>query len=988
MPPIRALEPRHKIDGALAPATGGVCGRSAAVRDWIVETVKVFAPTVSDCRGVTVNHLRLIDGAHTISGAVSLKAGDFEELTGLDGLTLSGGTLASVPARAFEGLSRTGLTSLTITGTRLAALPKDALGGLRALTALDLSGNELAAGGLPDGVFETLTKLTSLDLSDNPGSATFRPSADAGTGRAMSTGETVTLGGDGTSAGPWGSNVQYEWVQTDAAGDAASVATLSASDVARPTMTAPAQAEEQSIRLVLTVKGRPFGTADFHSEPSTAEYTIRPLAVSAVAITSAPQASDTYRAGEAIEVSVTFSEPVEVDTSGGGLTIGLGMGTDTANRIADYVRQSGPARLVFSYTVASGDSDSDGVAVPADAIAFAGGNVTNRFGGAALLGHDAVAADAKHQVDGGLGALTGGVCGRTAQVRDALVAAAQANRPAAQAGRPAPSDCMKVDTTDLAGITTLTLTSKDIGGLKDGDFAGLSALTSLRLDDNALTALPAGVFDGLGALKVLNLTHNDLGPGGLPDGVFEPLGNLVELHLDNNPGSASFLPSADAGADRTVGAGAAVTLGGPGTAGGPWGGNLVYRWTEVDAGGNAAAAPAVDLADLNGERTLEFDAPSLAGETVLRFRLTVTGRGAARSGTRNRFAAEDTAAVTVGAAPAVTRLAIASLPQAGDTYRAGEAVEVAAIFSEAVTVTGAPRVTLKVGAGSRTAAYLRGSGTRTLLFAWTVAAADMDPDGVEIAANALVHGVGAIANAHGGLALLGHDAVAADAKHKVNGNLGNALAGGVCGRTAQVRDELVRLAQANDPAVTDCMKVDAAALAGITGVLRLGGKGIAALKAGDFAGLGGVTNLFLNDNALTELPAGVFDGLRRVGLVLLGAAQRPGGREPADGVFQPLTALTGLNLSNNNPGSAGFLPSADAGADRTVGAGAAVTLGGAGTGGGPWGTNVEHEWTQVDAEGNAVDPPTVDADRARTRRRPPSARRRSPRRRCCGSGSQ
>ena len=952
------LEPRHKIDGALAPATGGVCGRSAAVRDWIVETVKVFDPTVSDCRGVTVRHLRLIDGAHTISGAVSLKAGDFEELTGLDGLTLSAGTLASVPARAFEGLSRTGLTSLTITGTRLAALPKDTFRGLRALTALDLSGNELAAGSLPDGVFETLTKLTSLDLSDNPGSATFRPSADAGTGRAMSTGETVTLGGDGTSAGPWGSNVQYEWVQTDAAGDAASVATLSASDVPRPTMTAPAQAEEQSIRLVLTVKGRPFGTADFHSEPSTAEYTIRPLAVSEVAITSAPQASDTYRAGEAIEVSVTFSEPVEVDTSGGGLTIGLGMGTDTANRIADYVRQSGPARLVFSYTVASGDSDSDGVAVPADAIAFAGGNVTNRFGGAALLGHGAVAADAKHQVDGGLGnALTGGVCGRTAQVRDALVAAAQANRPAAQAGRPAPSDCMKVDTTDLAGITTLTLTSKDIGGLKDGDFAGLSALTSLRLDDNALTALPAGVFDGLGALKVLNLTHNDLGPGGLPDGVFEPLGNLVELHLDNNPGSASFLPSADAGADRTVGAGAAVTLGGPGTAGGPWGGNLVYRWTEVDAGGNAAAAPAVDLADLNGERTLEFDAPSHAGETVLRFRLTVTGRGAAISGTRNRFAAEDTAAVTVGAAPSVTRLAIASLPQAGDTYRAGEAIEVAAIFSEAVTVAGAPRVTLKVGAGSRTAAYLRGSGTRTLLFAWTVAAADMDPDGVEIAANALVHGVGAIANAHGGLAVLGHDAVAADAKHKVNGGLGNALTGGVCGRTAQVRDELLRLARANDPAVTDCMKVDATALAGITGVLRLGGKGIAALKAGDFAGLSGVTNLTLNDNALTELPAGVFNGLS--GLTDLWVPHNDlAAGSLADGVFQPLAAMTGLNLSGN-PGSATFLPSADAGADRMVGAGEEVTPGGAGTGGGPWGTNVEHEWTEVDAEGAAVDPPTV-----------------------------
>ena len=42
-----------------------------------------------------------------------------------------------------------------------------------------------------------------------------------------------------------------------------------------------------------------------------------------------------------------------------------------------------------------------------------------------MLGHDAVAADAAHKVDGSTPALTGGVCERTPQVRDALVAHAQ-----------------------------------------------------------------------------------------------------------------------------------------------------------------------------------------------------------------------------------------------------------------------------------------------------------------------------------------------------------------------------------------------------------------------------------------------------------------------------------------------------------------------------------------------------------------------------------
>ena len=87
--------------------------------------------------------------------------------------------------------------------------------------------------------------------------------------------------------------------------------------------------------------------------------------------------------------------------------------------------------LVFGYTVIGDDTDDDGIAVPADGIRLAGGTIADVNGGAAALGHDAVAADAAHKVGGELQAPTGGVCERTPQVRDALVAAAQANRPAA-----------------------------------------------------------------------------------------------------------------------------------------------------------------------------------------------------------------------------------------------------------------------------------------------------------------------------------------------------------------------------------------------------------------------------------------------------------------------------------------------------------------------------------------------------------------------------
>ena len=74
---------------------------------------------------------------------------------------------------------------------------------------------------------------------------------------------------------------------------------------------------------------------------------------------------------------------------------------------------------------------------------------------------------------------------------------------------------------------------------------------------------------------------------------------------------------------------------------------------------------------------------------------------------------------------------------------------------------------------------------------------------------------------------------------------------GVCGRTQQVRDELVRLAGAGD-----CASVTADNLAEITN-LELENKAIASLQAGDFAGLTSLVYLRLSNNQLswTVFPA-------------------------------------------------------------------------------------------------------------------------------------
>ena len=755
-------------------------------------------------------------------------------------------------------------------------------------------------------------------------------------------GETATLGGPGTGRDPWGTNADYAWVEVDAEGSpvapAARTDGLSAADVARPVFTAPALAAERVLRYRLTVTGKGAETATAGTARrlrftvnDTVTVTVRAaVTVTAVALTSAPQdeAFKEYKRGERIEVSVTFSAPVTV-AGPPAMTPTIGLEVGTGVRRAEYFTRTAPNVLVFGYTVIREDMAADGIAVPADGILLEGGTITGSRGTAALLGHGALAADTAHKVDGGQAGRTGGVCGRTEQVRDALVAKAKARAPSV-------IDCSQVTGSRLAAMTgTLQLGNKDIAALKPGDFGGLGGLEVVVLSGNAL--------------------------GALPERVLEPLTGLTALDLSRNPGSAGFLPRADAGADVIVSAGETVTLGGPGTGRDPWGTNADYRWVEVDADGNEVA-PAERTKGLSGEsaREARFTAPALTEEQVLRYRLAVQGRG--HNGTDAYSAADTvTVTVTVRAAPTVTAVALTSLPRAADgKYRAGERIEVGVTFSTLVTVTGVPRIGLEVGTQARRAFFVRKAGPAVLLFSYAVAVDDRDlDDGVAVPANGIRLAGGTIADDYDAPAFLDHDAVAADVAHKVDGS-DVVLTGGVCERTPQVRDALV----AAVAGASDCSEVDddddnIDELAGITGLLDLSAQSIAALKPGDFAGLGGVTNLFLNDNALGELPAGVFDGLGAAVTTLLLANNALGAGSIEDGVFEPLTRVSLLDLGLN-PGSASFVPKADAGEDLVLRAGETATLGGPGTGGGPWGTNVTYTWVEVDAEGN----PVADADRA------------------------
>ena len=126
--------------------------------------------------------------------------------------------------------------------------------------------------------------------------------------------------------------------------------------------------------------------------------------------------------------------------------------------------------------------------------------------------------------------------------------------------------------------------------------------------------------------------------------------------------------------------------------------------------------------------------------------------------------------------PTIESVAVTSGPGEDGGYAIGDEIQVGLTFSEAVTVIGAPQLTLDVGGQSRTAEYSEGSTTARLLFTYTVASGDEDTDGIAVVANGLALNGGAI-RAGSVNATLTHGGLQSD-DHKVDGIAPTVTVGG------------------------------------------------------------------------------------------------------------------------------------------------------------------------------------------------------------------
>ena len=122
---------------------------------------------------------------------------------------------------------------------------------------------------------------------------------------------------------------------------------------------------------------------------------VTPPRVRAIYFDPSPAQDDTYELGETVEVVVEFDGRVEAT---GNPQVALTIGTETRYASlfgwsSDYLR--------FRYTVQTGDSDDDGISIPANSLLLNGGSITARDGMTeAVLTHAAIAAEPGPKVNG------------------------------------------------------------------------------------------------------------------------------------------------------------------------------------------------------------------------------------------------------------------------------------------------------------------------------------------------------------------------------------------------------------------------------------------------------------------------------------------------------------------------------------------------------------------------------------------------------------
>ena len=326
--------------------TGGGTPRLKLDLDAAEDSGERWAAYASGSGGTVLEFVYTVASGDASTGGVAVVA---------DTLELDGGTIKSSATDADAALAHAAVAAST--GHRVDTEAP-------AFASASVSGTAL-----------TLTFGETLDAGSAPAASAFTVTARFGP-----TGAARTIAGTGT-AGVSG---------------AAVTVTLGGAVLAGETVTlAYAPPEDGRLRDLAGNEAVAFSGGAVTNE------TVAAPAVEAVAVVSDPGADEIYVAGDTVRVRLTFGEPVDVDTGGGTPRLKLDLDpADGGERWAAYEGGSGTHELTFAYAAAPGDVSNGGVAVFADTLELDGGTIRSAATqAAAALSHPGLAPDAAHKVD-------------------------------------------------------------------------------------------------------------------------------------------------------------------------------------------------------------------------------------------------------------------------------------------------------------------------------------------------------------------------------------------------------------------------------------------------------------------------------------------------------------------------------------------------------------------------------------------------------------
>ncbi len=471
-----------------------------------------------------------------------------------------------------------------------------------------------------------------------------------------------------------------------------------------------------------------------------------------IASVNSSTANGSYKAGDVVSIQVNFDEAVTVTG-----TPQLTLETGTTDQVVNYASGSGTSTLTFSYTVQSGDISSDLDYTNTGALALNSGTIRDAAGNDAVLTlpspgtTGSLASNKAIVIDGvtpAVTSLSSSTANGTYQAGTTI--SIQVNFSEAVTVTGTPQLTLETGTTDRvvnyasgSGTSTLTFSytvqSGDLSS--DLDYTGTSslALNSGTIQDAAgntatLTLASPGGAGSLGANK--NIVIDAVAPtlsgvsSSTADGIYKA-GNVITLQVNFSEvvtvTGTPQLTLETGTTDRTIN-----YASGSGTS------TLLFSYT-VQAGDISS-----DL-DYTGTSSLALNSGTIKDAAGNTGTLTLASPGAAGSLGANKNIVIDAVIPTVSGVLSSTN---------NGTYKEGDVISLQVNFSEAVTVTGTPQLTLETGTTDRVVNYTSGSNSSSLTFNYTVQAGDISSDLDYAGTGALALNSGTIQDAAGNNAAL------------------------------------------------------------------------------------------------------------------------------------------------------------------------------------------------------------------------------------------